>query len=154
LKAFQKVALEPGASQIVSLDLVGRDFAYYDPRLGRWVVESGTFEISVGKSSRDICLRATIYMDSTQNNYIPLTKDSYFKDVLQNEKAKEIFIKFLIKHGALPSDVTDDTVQGLSNVFVQLGVARDFTGGKITAEMMDEILVEINQAVQGSSVPK
>ena len=93
-------------------------------------------------------------MDSTQNNYIPLTKESYFKDVLQNEKAVEIFIKFLIEHGALPPDVTPDMVQGLRNIFVQLGVARDFTGGRITAEMLDDVLSEINQEVQGSSVLK
>jgi len=52
LKAFEKVELAPGQTQTVRFAL-GRDaFAFYDPRQGRWVVEAGEFEITVGPNSR------------------------------------------------------------------------------------------------------
>ncbi|GAA3803581.1 aryl-beta-d-glycosidase [Cellulomonas soli] len=54
LKAFRKVSLEAGASQEVVVTLDARDLSFWHPGLGRWVVESGTFRVEVGASSRDI----------------------------------------------------------------------------------------------------
>jgi beta-glucosidase len=56
LKAFAKVALEPGETQTVTLKLTDQSLAYYDPALGDWVTEPGTFILLVGSSSRDIRL--------------------------------------------------------------------------------------------------
>jgi beta-glucosidase len=56
LKAFVKVILEPGQSQTVTLTLTGQSLAYYDPSVGDWVTEPGTFTVLVGSSSRDIRL--------------------------------------------------------------------------------------------------
>ncbi|MFD6175770.1 MULTISPECIES: aryl-beta-d-glycosidase [unclassified Isoptericola] len=61
LKAFAKVFLEPGASQVVTLDLDARDLSYWHPVLRRWVLEGGEFRIGVGASSRD--LRAELVVD-------------------------------------------------------------------------------------------
>ena len=57
LKGFQKVVLEPGATQTVSIALGRRAFAFYDPGKPGWLAEPDTFEISVGGSSRDLRLR-------------------------------------------------------------------------------------------------
>ncbi|WP_315093128.1 glycoside hydrolase family 3 C-terminal domain-containing protein [uncultured Cellulomonas sp.] len=54
LKAFTKVALEPGESRAVSFTLGARDLSYWHPGLHRWVVEGGQFVIEVGASSRDL----------------------------------------------------------------------------------------------------
>ncbi|MFI2104759.1 glycoside hydrolase family 3 C-terminal domain-containing protein [Isoptericola sp. NPDC019693] len=61
LKAFAKVHLEPGASQVVTVDLDARDLSYWHPVLRRWVLEGGEFRVSVGASSRD--LRAELVVD-------------------------------------------------------------------------------------------
>ena len=37
--------------------LNARDFSFYDPARKDWVLEPGTFEILIGRSSRDICLQ-------------------------------------------------------------------------------------------------
>jgi len=58
LKGFSKVALAPGETKTVSLDLNPRSFAYYSPEKHAWVVEPGPFGIQVGSSSRDIRLSA------------------------------------------------------------------------------------------------
>jgi len=57
LKGFEKIALEPGESQVVKFVLGPRALSYYDPYQKLWVAEPGEFEILVGASSRDIRLK-------------------------------------------------------------------------------------------------
>jgi len=64
LKAFEKVALEPGEAKTVALTLDRRAFAYYHTGLKDWHVEAGAFEILVGASSHDIRLTATVQVES------------------------------------------------------------------------------------------
>jgi beta-glucosidase len=66
LKGFAKVALEPGETKTVTVVLDERAFAYYDPAYGRWITESGEFDVLVGRSAADICLQETVRMESTQ----------------------------------------------------------------------------------------
>ncbi len=65
LKAFTKVALEPGETKTVTLTLDQEALSYYDPAVKRWVVEAGEFEVLVGSSSRDIRLVAKFNSDWT-----------------------------------------------------------------------------------------
>ncbi|MBN1180139.1 MAG: glycoside hydrolase family 3 C-terminal domain-containing protein [Anaerolineae bacterium] len=58
LKAFAKLALEPGEAQTVAFELDADALAFYDPARQAWAVEPGAFEVLVGHSSRDIRLRA------------------------------------------------------------------------------------------------
>jgi beta-glucosidase len=57
LKAFAKVALQPGETKPVRLTLGMRAFAWFDAARAAWVAEPGTFELLVGASSRDIRAR-------------------------------------------------------------------------------------------------
>jgi len=70
LKGFAKVALEPGASQTVTVELDGRALAFWSLREQRWLVEAGEFELQVGASSRDIRLAATVV---SPGDGIPMT---------------------------------------------------------------------------------
>jgi beta-glucosidase len=54
LQQFAKVALEPGETSTVRLELSSRAFAFWDAQHHEWVVEPGEFEIAVGSSSRRI----------------------------------------------------------------------------------------------------
>jgi beta-glucosidase len=57
LKAFAKVALEPGQTKSVTLQLDKQALAFYDPAVQDWVTEPGVFELFVGSSSHDIRLQ-------------------------------------------------------------------------------------------------
>jgi beta-glucosidase len=66
LKAFAKVALEPGQTKTVTLTLSEQSLAYYDPAAGGWFVEPGDFTVHVGSSSRDIRLHGRFtWVDET-----------------------------------------------------------------------------------------
>ena len=50
LKGFEKVQLQPDEEKTVTFTLDKRAFAYYDVELKDWHVETGEFEILIGKS--------------------------------------------------------------------------------------------------------
>jgi beta-glucosidase len=62
LRAFQRVAIPPGETRTVRLDVPARDLAYWDVKRKGWTVEPGPVELLVGRSSRDadLTLRATV----------------------------------------------------------------------------------------------
>ncbi len=60
LKGFQKVHLIPGQAVAVSFALNDRTFSTWDVSSHAWVVQHGTFTLSVGSSSRDIRAQTTI----------------------------------------------------------------------------------------------
>jgi beta-glucosidase len=58
LKGFQKIKLEPGEKQQVTVALSRESFGYFSSTAKTWTVEPAVFEILVGSSSKDIRLRA------------------------------------------------------------------------------------------------
>ncbi|MBQ7687966.1 MAG: glycoside hydrolase family 3 C-terminal domain-containing protein [Clostridia bacterium] len=65
LKGFKKVFLQPGEETAVEITLGKRAFAYYNVNINDWHVESGSFEIAVGASSRDLRLTGKVKVNST-----------------------------------------------------------------------------------------
>ena len=63
LAAFDKIALGPGESTTVDLELPRRAFAYYDVTRGDWVVPGGTYRVELGRSSHDIEAVAEVLLD-------------------------------------------------------------------------------------------
>jgi beta-glucosidase len=66
LKGFAKVSLEPGETKTVTINLEASAFAFYDPTAGKWIAESGEFEIRVGRSATDIVLHQTVILESDE----------------------------------------------------------------------------------------
>jgi beta-glucosidase len=60
LRAFTKIALEPGEQRTVTLPLDRRSFAYWDIQHGRWVVAPGTYRIQVGENAATVIVEAGI----------------------------------------------------------------------------------------------
>ena len=52
--------LNPGETKTVEFELKPDALDYWSPEKKAWVADPGTFEIQVGASSRDICLRAPL----------------------------------------------------------------------------------------------
>ncbi len=54
LKGFEKISLEPGETKKVKFSINPSQLAFYDDEIHDWRIEPGSFEVLVGKSSRDI----------------------------------------------------------------------------------------------------
>ena len=86
LKGFEKVELQPGEEKTVEFTLDKRAFAYYNTDIADWHVESGSFTILIGKSSRDIQLRAQVSVESTVALKKAYSMNTTLGDVMANPK--------------------------------------------------------------------
>lgn len=68
LRGFTKVYLEPGKSKKVQIELDARAFSIYDESRGEFVAPTGTYEIQVGASIKDIKLTKTIKVKGVKVN--------------------------------------------------------------------------------------
>jgi beta-glucosidase len=60
LKAFSKVNLKKGESQMLNLNISTKDLSFYDETKGDWSLEKGDYYIYVGNSSKNISKRLKI----------------------------------------------------------------------------------------------
>lgn len=110
LKAFRKVALEPGQSHDVAVRLTARDLSFWHPTLRRWVVESGTFRVEVGASSRDV--RATTDVEVTgEPLWGELTADSTFTEWTAHPVGRPLLLGAMSPDGGAPD--VDETLASM-----------------------------------------
>ena len=67
LKAFTKVALQPGEEKKIRFELERRAFAHYSTSVKAWQVETGEYQVLVGTSSRDIRCQRVVWIESSQS---------------------------------------------------------------------------------------
>ena len=90
LRDFTKVDLDPGETKTVTFTLDKRAFAYYSVNIHDWHVETGEFDILIGKSSRDIVLTKTVTVESTVKLPFVYTTDTTMGDVRKDPRAWKI----------------------------------------------------------------
>mgnify|MGYP000968215988 CR=1 FL=1 len=150
LKHFTKVYLDPGESTQITFTLSARDFAYYDPAFSSWVVDSGMFELIIGSSSQDVRLSAKVNVIDTTKHVLPITSDSHYLELFQNERVKQAYFETLIEWGFITSqDVTPALEKHLLIAFWGLKQHLDLlVPYSITEEMIDTLVERLNQAAQ------
>lgn len=77
LRAFEKVDLNPGESAVVRFVLDDRAFAVWDVDRTSWVVESGSYELRVAASSRDIRSRVSVAVAGAEPTTSSLVDAAY-----------------------------------------------------------------------------
>ena len=60
LKRFKRVTLEPGERIVVKIPFDRTDFAHYNEVIGKWQIEPGLYEVTIGTSAENIKLRKRI----------------------------------------------------------------------------------------------
>jgi Beta-glucosidase-related glycosidases len=154
LKGFVKLDLQPGETKTVSFELGKRAFAYYNTEISDWHVESGEFDILIGKSSREIVLSGTVTVESTVKLPFTFTMDTIFGDILKNRKAMEILEPFM-KLDFFEEDTEDAEDDTSSEVITQemkeamlkympIRGLLSFGSGK-TLEEFEEIIDRLNR---------
>jgi beta-glucosidase len=105
LKGFTKVALTPGESRRVSVELDQRAFSFWSVRHGRWAVEAGDFVIGVGAHSRDLQLTRTVTVEAPSLRE-PLNRDSTLQEWMQDPVGRELIIGAV--NGGQPATVLQE----------------------------------------------
>lgn len=90
LKGFEKVALNPGETKTVTFTVDKRSLAWYNTEIQDWYAASGTYEILIASSSRDIRLTKTIQWESAQILPLHLHLNTTFGELLSDERTKAL----------------------------------------------------------------
>lgn len=122
LRDFAKIELAPGETKTVAFTLDKRAFAYYSVKIHDWHVESGEFDILIGKSSRDIVLCKTVTIESTVKIPFVYTTDTTIGDVMKDQRAWELakpIISGVIFGDANPGDENGSAAEAMSDEMVK-----------------------------------
>ncbi|EJR54368.1 hypothetical protein IIM_02097 [Bacillus cereus VD107] len=153
LKGFEKVELHPGEEKTVSFTLNKRSFAYYNVELKDWHVETGEFEILVGKSSKEIVLHDSLNVQSTtiirKSVHRNTLLGDIFADPILAPLAKELMEKALkdSPFGSMAEGDSDtsEMMEAMLN-YMPLRALVNFSAGAFTEEMLSEIIGLLNDA--------
>ncbi|CAN7358839.1 glycoside hydrolase family 3 C-terminal domain-containing protein [Paenibacillus sp. LjRoot153] len=149
LKGFDKVSLEPGEEKTITFVLDKRSFAYYNVEIADWHVESGEFEILIGKSSQDIVFQQNIQVNSTTIIRKLATLNTTIEELAEFPGGLEFMnqLKQYLPFGFDQVGELDATVRHMIESFVRAMPLRQLltmSGGRLTEEMMDGILAALN----------
>lgn len=145
LKGFDKVSLEPGEEKTMAFELDKRCFACYDVSEGDWSVETGEFEILIGRSSQDIALSETVTVISTTARKLVYHRNSTLSDLMLSEKGAAFSQKLrgLLPFGENVSEENREMLEGFKES-VPLRALVSFSGGRFTEKQLQELLVHLN----------
>lgn len=151
LKGFEKVSLNPGESKEVSFTLNQRSFAYWEPKIHDWFVETGDFRIEIGESSRDIRLDSTVIVTATKELPFIIDRNTPIAKLMKYPKGaaavREMMGQSGRDHESGDSQVTvlgevDESLLRQMMEETPLGYAVLY--GRITDAELDALMAELN----------
>jgi len=127
-----------------------RAFAYYNTKIKDWYVETGEFEILIGKSSQEIVLSGLVKVNSTTKISKEYGRNSTVGDIIEDPdglvKANKVIHDFLKKFGM------DKGLKGVKKTtmtemlkYLPLRALPGFSAGEVTHDMVDELLKELEE---------
>ena len=140
LRAFSKVHVEAGGSERVELPIARPDLEHFHPEAG-WVFAGGSMQVSVGSSSRDIRLQATIDIPGHPVE-VPVTVWSRLGDWMANPVAGPALRKLIEERGGIKGrigDLLSDPVSQDSALMFPLISVTQFPGFPVSAEEAQEL---------------
>lgn len=152
LKDFAKVWLEPGETKTVKFELDSRAFAYWDDFAKAWVVDSGSFTVSVAPSSCPYCQKKmSVTVTSTSAKPRPLTLYSTIPELMAFPGGAELIGKMMQNAPTLSALNNDgEDMLGMDMKAMMEGIPLKtmlmFAGGAISEEQFGGILAQLNAA--------
>jgi beta-glucosidase len=149
LRDFAKVDLQPTEETTITFSLDKKAFAYYHVDIKDWYVESGQFEILIGKSSRDIKLKGMVTVESTSIVASKIHKNTTFGDLLAHPGFTEDDSNLIAEAiGQIPFSAEEEGSTKMEEAFLAYMPLRtlvSFSQGKFTEEMLLDLIKKINK---------
>lgn len=120
LKAFGKVALNPGETGTLTLTLTPRDFSHFDPNEGGFVLRGDGFVIEAAASSRDIRLSAPLQGYHQPTPPIPLLTSTAANKLLADPRAEAAVLAVLCSHLAMTKPQAQSLIDNSRDSFLGL----------------------------------
>lgn len=86
LKGFARVTLEPGEKKDVHIAFDDKTFRFFDTRTNTWEVETGVYQIMIGKDAESMVLQEKIFVEGTValGGYSKEELPEYFSGKIEN----------------------------------------------------------------------
>ena len=149
LKAFANVAIAAGQTADVVLSIDREDLAYWETRLGRWVVEGGEYHCAVGASSRDLRTTAIAVVPGDHAR-VPLTSESTVAEWFADPRGAELLGQAFAAAATTGGDggpaaglLSDPALAEFIGSFPLSRMAA-FPGSPLTPEVLDKLVAAAN----------
>jgi beta-glucosidase len=157
LKGFAKVELEPGETKTAAFTLDKRSFAFYDAGLKDWRVETGAFELLIGKSCAEIGLVEQVKVISTTDPvHVAVTRNSTIGDLLADGATRTAIMNFLQHNNPLGAlgDAGGEASEMMEAVmrYLPLRALISFSGGRFSEADLESLVAELNAILGKGSV--
>jgi len=141
LRAFTKIALEPGESRTVELLLDRRAFAYYDVIAGDWAVAPGAYTVQVGDNVADIVAEVTVDLAGDQRSSELSLKSSveeWFTHSVVGPILTETITAGLSEEQAQAAAANQDAMKMVASM--PMGQFLSFTGIQLPDGALDQLI--------------
>lgn len=152
LKGFDKVFLAPGEEKELRFILDKRAFAYYEPKLHDWFVESGRFSVEIGASSRDIRLSGEVNVTGTAELPIRYTRQSTVGDLMKSSRGRDFFTRMMAARRGHAETAMEDNARHMGegsermvqSMMQEMPLGALVTYGAMTFEQLDGLIAMLN----------
>ncbi len=152
LKGFDKVFLAPGEEKELRFILDKRAFAYYEPKLHDWFVESGRFFVEIGASSRDIRLSGEVNVTGTAELPIRYTRQSTVGDLMKSSRGRDFFTRMMAARRGHAETAMEDNARHMGegsermvqSMMQEMPLGALVTYGAMTFEQLDGLIAMLN----------
>ena len=148
LKAFANVAIAVGQTADVVLTVDRDDLAYWETRLGRWVVEGGEYHCAVGASSRDLRSTAVVEVPGDDAR-VPLTPESTVAEWFADPRGAGLLGQAFAaatagSDGGPVAGLLSDPALMMFIGSLPLSRMAAFPGSPLTPELLDKLIAAAN----------
>lgn len=147
LRAFRKVALEPGCSAEVTFRLDRRAFAYYNLDRADWAVAAGEYAVQIGANAADIVAEQRVILPG---DLVPLrlTRDSPVGEWLAHPVAGPALVETLV--ALMPEEQRAEAAAGIEMLHLvsalPLGVILDGGPLDVPPEVVADLVALTDRA--------
>ncbi len=160
LQGVVKVELAPGETKTASMTLTTRSVSYWEERIHDWYAPSGAYTVSVGHSSRDLPLEASLAFRTEKEIPLVVDADTCLGDIYNNPYAAAAFRRMLAKSGGAMRfqqenmDRTNADNPGMMQAmirYVPLRALKSFA--RLDDVALDAMIAGLNEAVRTRHLP-
>ncbi len=108
LRGFEKIELEPGQEREVDFTLDMRAFAYWNEEIHDWYVDSGEYQIRIGKNAQEVILSVPVQVQGTREIPKIYSLNSCLGPLMRDPKAQAVMGAFM---GNMSENTDADEVQ-------------------------------------------
>ncbi len=149
LRDFAKTELQPGETKTLFFTLDKRSFAYYEPKVHDFFVESGEFMIEVGESCRDIRRSVSIHVEGTTPLSFTIDANTTIGQLMKHPRGAA-FIRQMMGRSDGPSGSEQAEAMGegsekiMQQMMFDMPLGSLVSYGRMTGRQLKDLIVSLN----------